>query len=690
MCLGETRNNQGDSFVYDGKISKSKRKLLEGGINVFTSSFLRAKHILFSNNPPNTPSDPSPVNHAPDQSIDVDLSWTGGDPDAGDTVTYDVYFGTSTSPPLVSNDQSGTTYEPGTLSYNTKYYWKIVATDNHGASTTGPLWDFKTGSAPNNPPNTPGNPSPVNHAPNQSIDVDLSWTGGDPDASDTVTYDVYYGTTTSPPLVSNDQSGTTYDPGTLSYDTKYYWKIVATDNHDASTTGALWDFATEQEQEYNVDLTVDYPSNITTPNVNATYVLTVTNTGTVMDSYMLSLNNIDNAAIAILNTSSVTNLPSGSSTTVLLNVTDETPGIYNVSVTTTSQGNSSVSDTIITKTTVREILPPQIVTYTITNRTITPPQTTEIYVGFSEEVAWIIAIEGSSVIYDWFGTSTNPAPKIWNGTYEVNGTIVPDGDYYVNVSGTNTTTGLSVINNTEIITVTTPDTTPPIISNVQATSITTSSATITWGTDEVSDSMVKYGTTSGIYTLTASEPANITSHSVSLTGLSANTTYYYVVNSTDPSANSAESEEYSFTTGTVPSGGIFDTGTGTYPSIMGTHIGTITPNQTITVSKLYTYPCTGTGGHTEYARIWNNSGLERIAKWGGYKGDWHNITFNETFVLYKNKTYNYTIRTGSYPQIIHKQNHTTLDDSLITCEEFIDANGKKCNDWIPAIKLFFS
>ncbi len=45
MCLGETGNNQGDSFVYDGKIPKSKRKLLEGGINVFTSSFLRAKHI---------------------------------------------------------------------------------------------------------------------------------------------------------------------------------------------------------------------------------------------------------------------------------------------------------------------------------------------------------------------------------------------------------------------------------------------------------------------------------------------------------------------------------------------------------------------------------------------------------------------------------------------------------------------
>ncbi len=50
------------------------------------------------------------------------LGWTSGDPDAGDTVTYDVYFGTSDNPPLVSNDQSATTYDPGTLSYSTHYY----------------------------------------------------------------------------------------------------------------------------------------------------------------------------------------------------------------------------------------------------------------------------------------------------------------------------------------------------------------------------------------------------------------------------------------------------------------------------------------------------------------------------------------------------------------------------------------
>ena len=132
---------------------------------------------------------------------------------------------------------------------------------------------------------------------------------------------------------------------------------------------------------------------------------------------------------------------------------------------------------------------------------------------------------------------------------------------------------------------------------------------------------------------------------------------------------------------------VFDTGAGTYPSIFGTHNGTITPNQTMKVSKLYTYPCVGTGGHTEYARIWNST-LEETARWDGYKGDWHNISFNETFTLVANETYNYTIKTGSYPQIHHTPALPTAN-GWINCTEFRDANGKICYDWIPAIKLYF-
>ncbi|NMX22310.1 hypothetical protein C5S30_07845, partial [ANME-1 cluster archaeon GoMg4] len=118
------------------------------------------------------------------------------------------------------------------------------------------------------------------------------------------------------------------------------------------------------------------------------------------------------------------------------------------------------------------------------------------------------------------------------------------------------------------------------------------------------------------------------------------------------------------------------------------HEGTITPNQTITVSKLYTYPCAGTGGHSEHVRIWNDTwaGIEE-ASWTGYRGDWHNVTFPESFTVVANETYNYTIRTGSYPQIHHNRT-LIIPEGEITCTEFIDANGKRYDDWIPAIKLW--
>jgi len=99
------------------------------------------------NNAPYTPSNPSPSNHASGVPISQVLSWSGGDPDPGDMVTYDVNFGLTSSPPLVSSGQSATTYNPGALSHATTYYWRIVATDNHGASTSGPIWDFVTAQA---------------------------------------------------------------------------------------------------------------------------------------------------------------------------------------------------------------------------------------------------------------------------------------------------------------------------------------------------------------------------------------------------------------------------------------------------------------------------------------------------------------------------------------------------------------
>ena len=98
------------------------------------------------------------------------------------------------------------------------------------------------------------------------------------------------------------------------------------------------------------------------------------------------------------------------------------------------------------------------------------------------------------------------------------------------------------------ITIYIPDITPPVMTNISAISITKDSATIIWETDEPSDSMVKYGIQSGNYTETAYNASDVIYHSIVLTGLIKNTTYYYVVNSTDPSNNSAQSVEHSFKT----------------------------------------------------------------------------------------------------------------------------------------------
>ena len=89
---------------------------------------------------------------------------------------------------------------------------------------------------------------------------------------------------------------------------------------------------------------------------------------------------------------------------------------------------------------------------------------------------------------------------------------------------------------------------PPVISAVTATPGTTT-ATITWTTDKNSNSRVDYGTTPSLGT-SASDSGFVTAHSITLTGLTVGTTYYYRVTSTDAGGNSASSpaSPASFTT----------------------------------------------------------------------------------------------------------------------------------------------
>lgn len=91
--------------------------------------------------PPNTATLLSPANGNYVQLTDV-MSWQSG---GGGATSYDVYFGTSATPPFVVN-QASTTYAP-TLAAGTTYYWNIVAKNAYGDAAPTATWSFRTPTA---------------------------------------------------------------------------------------------------------------------------------------------------------------------------------------------------------------------------------------------------------------------------------------------------------------------------------------------------------------------------------------------------------------------------------------------------------------------------------------------------------------------------------------------------------------
>lgn len=87
---------------------------------------------------PSAPSSPSPSTAATAVALNPTLAWSA----SSGAATYNVYFGTSSSPSQVTTT-SATSYATPALSNGTTYYWKIVAV-NSTSSTSSPIWSFTT------------------------------------------------------------------------------------------------------------------------------------------------------------------------------------------------------------------------------------------------------------------------------------------------------------------------------------------------------------------------------------------------------------------------------------------------------------------------------------------------------------------------------------------------------------------
>jgi hypothetical protein len=108
---------------------------------------------------------------------------------------------------------------------------------------------------------------------------------------------------------------------------------------------------------------------------------------------------------------------------------------------------------------------------------------------------------------------------------------------------------------------TTADTTGPVISSVSVPSgtIKNNSVVITWTTDEAATTKVEYGTTASYGGSSEKDTTTlVTSHSVTITGLTKNTAYHYRVSGKDASNNSTVDADRAFTTANITPLVIYD------------------------------------------------------------------------------------------------------------------------------------
>jgi hypothetical protein len=152
--------------------------------------------------------------------------------------------------------------------------------------------------------------------------------------------------TTITNLASGASADVTLTVGDLTVGT-YAVNVTATSQTDGSATAEIDTLTTVTTAPvYSVNIVGLTANQQVTNTQTAVYDLQVTNTGNQPDTYTLTVNNLDTADTATLNTYSVS-LNAGASTTVQLSVADSTPGLYDVTVTATSQTQPASTDTTV-------------------------------------------------------------------------------------------------------------------------------------------------------------------------------------------------------------------------------------------------------------------------------------------------------------------------------------------------------
>ncbi|OGS69277.1 MAG: hypothetical protein A3F91_06060 [Flavobacteria bacterium RIFCSPLOWO2_12_FULL_35_11] len=179
----------------------------------------------------------------------VNFQWSASTDSQGDAITYQIQVAKDNLFAQIAHSLTSTTTSKSiTLEKGIAYYWRVKATDSKSAASNySATFSFYTEGVgvTNHLPFSPVLVSPALNSVQTAATVNLQWTASDVDASDTLTYDVYFGTANPPTVVTSANQSAATLTKTVAASTTYYWKVVVKDGKGGQTIGQVWSFTTD-------------------------------------------------------------------------------------------------------------------------------------------------------------------------------------------------------------------------------------------------------------------------------------------------------------------------------------------------------------------------------------------------------------------------------------------------------------
>ena len=203
--------------------------------------------ITSINGAPGAPALVFPTDNLICTNFNLEFDWNAVTDPEGDAVSYIIDIATDANfDVVVFSALTTVTTQLFTLEKGVTYYWRVKVRDSEGnESGYSETQSFITepDAGINTIPYPPTAVTPQDGAVISGNTVSLEWTATDADG-DALTYDVYFGDTNPPILVSENQENSTLELS-LSANTAYYWRLVVKDENGGAVIGQVWNFTTE-------------------------------------------------------------------------------------------------------------------------------------------------------------------------------------------------------------------------------------------------------------------------------------------------------------------------------------------------------------------------------------------------------------------------------------------------------------